>query len=151
MWIFRTVWHWIASWCPLPWERLSPTLRTPWLSVVLCIGLSPVLVLQFTLACLLLSFLLSSCLGRHVGEILWVELPILLGDTASQQIPWSWGSRSLFLPPLPQCFLSLSAGVFWSCIHWYWIPPTAFWLVVVFSSILYICCKDEFSLLDDAN
>lgn len=38
----------------------------------------------FTLACLLMSFLFSLCLGSHVGETLWVWLLMLLGDPISQ-------------------------------------------------------------------
>lgn len=47
----------------------------------------------FTLACLLVSFLFSLCLGSHVGETLWAWLLMLLGDPISQKTP------SLLAPP----------------------------------------------------
>lgn len=68
------------------------------LSILSISELSAVLTgLVATLACLLLS-LLGSCLGRHTGDTLWVQLLIFLGEIVSWRTLCSSGSYILFVP-----------------------------------------------------
>lgn len=77
------IWYWITNWCVLPWGRLllpeSVLIAYGSLYRIEAHHLSPIHIGKLRhcdlwlskLACLLLS-LFSSCLGSHVGEILWM-------------------------------------------------------------------------------
>lgn len=83
----------MISWCVLPCSRHSFVACSPLCSSwrVRPHGLSP-----STFSCPLVSFLLNSYLGSHVGKTLWVFLLTALGSTTSQQIPWSSGSYTFY-------------------------------------------------------
>lgn len=65
--------------------------------------------LLWHVACLVVSSLFSIYVGSRDGETWWVQLPISLGYTISEQTPQSSGF-SVFLPPFPQYSLSLGLG-----------------------------------------
>ena len=125
-----TIWYWITIWCTLPWEDYFFCSQH---SLVACSSLCRVEFSPFHVTCLLESFLFSSCLGSHVGEILWA-LPLKFqGKTISQQTPCSFGILDLFDPSFLQWFPSLRCK---SCVIdvpvWTGLHNSVFWLVVVF-------------------
>lgn len=115
-------------------KGLSPARAILWLPVGLCVGL-------LTLACLLLS----SSLGSHVGEPLWVWLLTFLGDslTANSLIFWLLQS---FCPASAEASLSLRWGCCVVCLVGTGLHKLAFWLLVVFCYGL-LLLKSEVSLM----
>lgn len=73
--------------------------------------MSPLGILLSTLTC----SLMLSCLGSHVGETLWVEPLMWLGETIAQLTFWSLCSCNLSTPSVWLCGLSGSFQLY-SCL-----------------------------------
>ena len=81
----------------------SPTLRIPYLPIVVCVGLRPSGISWFTFSCL---WLFSSCLGSHVGDFMGgaSELPKEIQSHSKLSVLLT---LEIFLLSVPQCSLRL--------------------------------------------
>lgn len=86
-----------------PGKTVSPTVSNPHFPIVVS-SWGLLALPSSTWGCLLSS--ISSRLGSHAVETLWVLILALLGDTDSQQMLWSSGSYTVFLLPIQQCLLN---------------------------------------------
>lgn len=118
-----TIWYCINTWCALPVEDYL--LLSAFLTACsFCVELMSCGLSHFHLGMSMLLLLFSSCLGMagHVGEIFWVQLLTLLGDTVSQKTSWSSGCYNLSNPssgmfPEPKMWT-----LFCRWIQWNWAP-----------------------------
>lgn len=130
-------WHWTTNWRASP--RKTPLLSSfPQSHILFSVGLRPHGSSPSTLACPLVQYLLSSCLGSHVvnlhGCSFWHD-----SGTLSLQTVILWLLQSF--SPLFQCFLSPRSR----CMDQ--LHSAAFWLVVVFGSGIYLCVYGEIPIL----
>lgn len=89
-----------------------------------------------SLAFLLFS-LLSSCLGRSIGENLWVLASDIIRRYHLEANPLIFWPLTTFLPPIPWCSLRLRCGEL-LCIYSDWAHSSAFWLTVTFCNVLHL-------------
>lgn len=82
-------------------------------------------------------------LGSRVGEILWVQFLLLLGDTPQNTLTNSLTLTS-FLILFCRVPWALSVGIFCGYIHWDW--ATQFWILIGCGFLQWFLCWDVSSM-----